>query len=787
MKKLFILILLCLQANLFGQKLDTLKVNHIKSWSSDKLIDVWDSLNLKKPLKYIPGAGAGKALISDANGVGSWQTAAGPTGATGVTGITGATGNNGSDGATGATGITGITGSTGATGATGVTGNNGSDGVTGVTGSTGNNGSNGVTGATGATGMTGIGIIHGFIVAGIDASTGASWATGCTGETGLVGASGTSVGSGQANTDAILAGCTTVGIAAEICNSLVLDGYTNWYLPSKEELNEIYLQKDIIGGFTTSSYWSSSEDDANNAWLQGFGNGAQSYSDKTLSIGSVRCIRSATAAIIDTTKIATQFDLQSWRILTVEKNGGEGKYTTINDAITAINTLRGADTVTSYLIRVMKGTFTEDVNLPRAVSLVGIYNMSRIDGRLTVHAGSYVEDMYISNTSDSITIYSNILEAGITQFFRVVIYNNYDHNGSNYCIYNNSNANSELRNNGGWYYCRNANAGANAKSVIVKNISGSVGLKQIELKNSSPNNGNSILFWNSNPYALDVGNEIVGCSWVVYNTITPVIARNDNTGYIFLGVQYVNATHPLNTFTKIGSNIYFSPGATDPTLNIPCGTPITDFDGNTYNTIEMGTQCWMRSNLTTTHYKNGTPITLVEDQAAWAALTTEARCYRDNDSATNKSIFGALYNWYAVNNANGLCPTGWHVPSHNEWTTLERSVVTTNFPTFPYDTTTTSWVGSDQADKLKESGTTHWYTGNSGTNTSGFTALGGGFRHSNGSFPDGTYYYSGYWWTATTSGAITAWFREMAYNNSTVYRYNADGKVRGYSVRCVKD
>jgi len=205
----------------------------------------------------------------------------------------------------------------------------------------------------------------------------------------------------------------------------------------------------------------------------------------------------------------------------------------------------------------------------------------------------------------------------------------------------------------------------------------------------------------------------------------------------------------------------------------------------------------MRKNLTTTHYKNGTPVTLITtDNTAWTNNTTGARCYYSNDSVTNKPIYGALYNWYAVNNANGLCPTGWHVPNHNEWTTLEKAVCTstTCSSDFPYDTTTTGWKGTNESLKLKTTGSCTtcpntpsgcWCATNNGTNSSGFYALPGGHR----SYGDGSFYdigYFGHWWTATAYDASNAWKRLLCYSDANVGRLSGN-KAGGFSVRCVKD
>lgn len=93
-----------------------------------------------------------------------------------------------------------------------------------------------------------------------------------------------------------------------------------------------------------------------------------------------------------------------------------------------------------------------------------------------------------------------------------------------------------------------------------------------------------------------------------------------------------------------------------------CGT-VTDIDGNVYKTVTIGTQCWMSENLKTTKYRNGNPIPNITDNGAWAALTTGAYCWYNNDESNNKVTYGALYNYYAVNDSRSIAPVGWHIPT----------------------------------------------------------------------------------------------------------------------------
>ena len=130
---------------------------------------------------------------------------------------------------------------------------------------------------------------HGLEAAPVDqdAGTGALW--GCSG-TDIPGATGTAIGTGAQNTAAILAGCAETGAAAKLADAYTLNGYTDWFLPSKDELNLLYCQKGVVGGFASSLYWSSSQLDSSLAWSQNFNDGAQ-YSSLKASAARVRAVR----------------------------------------------------------------------------------------------------------------------------------------------------------------------------------------------------------------------------------------------------------------------------------------------------------------------------------------------------------------------------------------------------------------------------------------------------------------------------------------------------------------
>ena len=194
-------------------------------------------------------------------------------------------------------------------------------------------------------------------------------------------------------------------------------------------------------------------------------------------------------------------------------------------------------------------------------------------------------------------------------------------------------------------------------------------------------------------------------------------------------------------------------------------------------TIQIGSQKWMSKNLDVAFYRNGDPIPQVTNATAWAALTTGAWCYYDNDP-TQGNKYGKLYNWYAVNDPRGLAPQGWHVPSDAEWTTLE----------------TTLGGSSVAGGKMKEAGTVNWTTPNTAAdNSSSFAGLPGGSRTlTMESPPTMTSMFlslgnAGGWWSSTLDGATNnAYLRAVNHNVASVTR-GADYKEIGWSVRCIKD
>jgi uncharacterized protein (TIGR02145 family) len=208
------------------------------------------------------------------------------------------------------------------------------------------------------------------------------------------------------------------------------------------------------------------------------------------------------------------------------------------------------------------------------------------------------------------------------------------------------------------------------------------------------------------------------------------------------------------------------------------------FDSYSYDVVEIGDQCWFAENLRTTTYADGTAIPAGLTDGEWDLTTSGATavygegssaCQNQSpdidacDAAQSLAEYGRLYNWYAVDDARGLCPSGWHVPTDGEWTNLENFITAEGF-------------SGTEGTALKS--TYGWYNGGNGTDDFGFSALPGGVRLGE----DGHFYNAGdigHWWSSSPS-VDSAWFRHLNYNYPVIFRFNNDSRD-GFSVRCLKD
>lgn len=201
---------------------------------------------------------------------------------------------------------------------------------------------------------------------------------------------------------------------------------------------------------------------------------------------------------------------------------------------------------------------------------------------------------------------------------------------------------------------------------------------------------------------------------------------------------------------------------------------VTDIDGNVYNVVSIGNQCWMKENLKTTHYKNGAII------PQWNFSTITGVCCDYNDFPPNANVYGKLYNGYAVVNPNGLCPIGWHVPTDSDWNQLVKSI-DANADTACSSCSQSSIAGG----ALKEIGLTHWASPNVGaTDSVGFLGLPGGWHDTGQTY--GGIFIIGKWWTASQATGYSLYERDIYSGDPSILKGENDMSL-GLSVRCVRD
>ncbi|MFN6225265.1 MAG: FISUMP domain-containing protein [Bacteroidota bacterium] len=221
-----------------------------------------------------------------------------------------------------------------------------------------------------------------------------------------------------------------------------------------------------------------------------------------------------------------------------------------------------------------------------------------------------------------------------------------------------------------------------------------------------------------------------------------------------------------------GNEVSFTTSAALPGLRCP-GTPtVTDIDGNSYYTVQIGNQCWSQSNHKSSRYRNGDSISTGINDSIWSSTTSGAYSIYNNDPM-NDGLYGKLYNHYAVMDSRGLCPTGWHVPSDADWTTLENQL---GGP---------SVAGGALKSTAMQPTPGGWASPNTGaTNSSGFTAPPGGLRNDLG------VYYAisdvGYWWTSSVASNFRLWVRGLDDNLLESIRDTGSLKI-GISIRCLKN
>lgn len=279
---------------------------------------------------------------------------------------------------------------------------------------------------------------------------------------------------------------------------------------------------------------------------------------------------------------------------------------------------------------------------------------------------------------------------------------------------------------------------------------------------------------------IDLGEGIIDHGHCWSNTSNPTIADYktsygtiSKTGLFTSDLQYLlpGIRYYVRAFAET-SNDELVYGDTVSFRIIAETGEIMDVDGNNYLTVKIGIQWWIAENLKTTKYNDGTNIPNIIENTVWMNLTTPGFSWYNND-VMYKNLYGALYNWFAVdittNGNKNVCPSGWHVPSIAEWTTL------------------INFLGGESVagGKLKEVGTVHWRPPNNGaTNETAFTALPGGRRFDDGEFA--TIGFTGSWWSSMGSSSTYALGQYLDYLRTEILRID-DPQKSGFSIRCIKD
>lgn len=269
--------------------------------------------------------------------------------------------------------------------------------------------------------------------------------------------------------------------------------------------------------------------------------------------------------------------------------------------------------------------------------------------------------------------------------------------------------------------------------------------------------------------------------------------RDDNDNlYLYITHFSPNTKYYMRTYAKdISGNIYYGNQVSFETKKLTIsknfnnsliyGT-LKDIEDNIYKTIHIGNQEWMAENLRSTRLNDGSLIPLVEDDESWSKLLTPGYCWFQNNEGYFRNMYGAYYNWYTVNTGI-ICPTGWHVPSEDDWKLLKMSLGMSEDQATQYFGS----AGTVEGSKMKESGTVNWVTESiEANNESGFTAIPGGFR----SVGPSEYLWEGVsasWWSSTSREVSVAWTHGVSFDESRISRSDMAIKSDGMNIRCLKN
>jgi uncharacterized protein (TIGR02145 family) len=319
--------------------------------------------------------------------------------------------------------------------------------------------------------------------------------------------------------------------------------------------------------------------------------------------------------------------------------------------------------------------------------------------------------------------------------------------------------------------------------TISNGISSCVDSMSVNVNNINPN-----LFYEDTiracgtSYTLDAGNGYSSYSWNTGATSQSIAVTN--SGWYKCTVTQNSCSFADSIFlslanAQIANNDTAICSGSPVTLRILNPSAAIDIDGNNYQTIQIGSQIWTQKNLNVSRYRNGDIIPQVTDPNQWKNLTTGAWCWYNNDSSLG-SVYGKLYNWYALADPRGLAPAGWHVPSDAEWNTLSK------FLDSNADTSCVECIQSSIVGGLLKDSSPYWNFPNIYINNNiNFNALPAGRRSSDG-LP---FHFIGSWacWWSGTLRINGGSFCRLVGNSSSKFEKFSDGRETGYGIRLIED
>ncbi|MEA3443998.1 MAG: FISUMP domain-containing protein, partial [Bacteroidota bacterium] len=292
--------------------------------------------------------------------------------------------------------------------------------------------------------------------------------------------------------------------------------------------------------------------------------------------------------------------------------------------------------------------------------------------------------------------------------------------------------------------------------------------------------------WDIMAYILTQAKPIEDVLLPIINNVVIVKDYNGNVYWPGFGLNMIGNMYPGQGYqikTTVADTLIFGESRDIAAI---CPPTVSDFDGNLYNTILIGHQCWMAENLKTSHYSTGDSITYINSNYNWETLSTIDKAYcHYNNSSSYGNTYGALYTWAAamngapasgsgLNRVQGVCPAGWYLPAERDWEELADYI---NLQNGYYERDMWFWKGV--GGHLKS--TTNWYYYGIGTDDYGFSGQAAGKRDYKGQFSLLT--ESGYWWTASQTNSDLARVRKLFYRNDNFFNFDHK-KENGFSVRC---